>query len=85
MLENNKEEIFANLKDITGKDESFLQIYSGYSEEFDYYSEEKNYMKKTRFIHIDGCHVGESVYNDLIEIANNGGTNDFYRYLGVRK
>ena len=27
----------------------------------------------------------ESVYNDLIEIANNGGTNDFYRYLGVRK
>ena len=24
-------------------------------------------------------------YNDLIEIANNGGTNDFYRYLGVRK
>ena len=27
----------------------------------------------------------ESVYNDLTEIANNGGTNDFYRYLGVRK
>ena len=27
----------------------------------------------------------ESVYNDLIEIVNNGGTNDFYRYLGVRK
>ncbi len=27
----------------------------------------------------------ESVYNDLIEIANNGGTNNFYRYLGVRK
>lgn len=27
----------------------------------------------------------ESVYNDLEEIVNNGGTNDFYRYLGVRK
>lgn len=27
----------------------------------------------------------ENVYNDLAEIANNGGTNDFYRYLGVRK
>ena len=27
----------------------------------------------------------ESVYNDLIEIVNNNGTNDFYRYLGVRK
>ena len=27
----------------------------------------------------------ESVYNDLTEIANNNGTNDFYRYLGVRK
>ncbi len=27
----------------------------------------------------------ESVYNDLIEIVKNGGTNDFYRYLGVRK
>lgn len=27
----------------------------------------------------------ESVYNDLIEIVNNKGTNDFYRYLGVRK
>ena len=27
----------------------------------------------------------ESVYNDLIEIVNNGGTSDFYRYLGVRK
>ena len=27
----------------------------------------------------------ESVYNDLAEIVNNGGTNDFYRYLGVRK
>jgi len=26
----------------------------------------------------------ESVYNDLIDIANNG-TTDFYRYLGVRK
>ncbi|SEQ56166.1 radical SAM additional 4Fe4S-binding SPASM domain-containing protein [Treponema bryantii] len=66
LLDNNKDEIFTNLKDITGKDKSFLQIYSGYSEEFDYYSEAKNYMKKTRFIHIDGCHVGESVYNDLV-------------------
>ena len=27
----------------------------------------------------------ESVYNDLAEIVNNNGTNDFYRYLGVRK
>ena len=27
----------------------------------------------------------ESVYTDLTEIANNNGTNDFYRYLGVRK
>ena len=27
----------------------------------------------------------ESVYTDLTEIANNGETNDFYRYLGVRK
>ena len=27
----------------------------------------------------------ESVYTDLTEIANNGGTDDFYRYLGVRK
>ena len=27
----------------------------------------------------------ESVYNDLTEIVNNNGTNDFYRYLGVRK
>ncbi len=27
----------------------------------------------------------ESVYNDLSEIVKNGGTNDFYRYLGVRK
>ena len=27
----------------------------------------------------------ESVYNDLADIANQGGTNDFYRYLGVRK
>jgi len=27
----------------------------------------------------------ESVFTDLSEIANNGGTNDFYRYLGVRK
>ena len=27
----------------------------------------------------------ESVYNDLAEIAKNGGTNDFYRYLGLRK
>ena len=27
----------------------------------------------------------ESVYNDLAEIAKNGGTDDFYRYLGVRK
>jgi pyruvate ferredoxin oxidoreductase alpha subunit len=27
----------------------------------------------------------ESVFTDLTEIANNGGTNDFYRYLGVRK
>ena len=27
----------------------------------------------------------ESVYNDLTEIANNGGTNNFYRYLGLRK
>lgn len=27
----------------------------------------------------------ESVYTDLVEIANNGGTDDFYRYLGVRK
>ena len=27
----------------------------------------------------------ESVYNDLADIANKGGTNDFYRYLGVRK
>ena len=27
----------------------------------------------------------ESVYNDLTEIIRNGGTNDFYRYLGVRK
>ena len=27
----------------------------------------------------------ESVYTDLTEIANNGVTNDFYRYLGVRK
>lgn len=27
----------------------------------------------------------EKVYTDLEEIAKNGGTNDFYRYLGVRK
>ncbi|MBR3721010.1 MAG: pyruvate ferredoxin oxidoreductase [Clostridia bacterium] len=27
----------------------------------------------------------ESVYNDLAEIVKNGGTDDFYRYLGVRK
>ena len=27
----------------------------------------------------------ENVYNDLTEIVNNNGTNDFYRYLGVRK
>ena len=27
----------------------------------------------------------ESVYTDLAEIAANGGTNDFYRYLGLRK
>ncbi|MCR5146483.1 MAG: pyruvate ferredoxin oxidoreductase [Clostridia bacterium] len=27
----------------------------------------------------------ESVYNDLSEIVKNGGTDDFYRYLGVRK
>ena len=27
----------------------------------------------------------ESVYTDLTEIVNNNGTNDFYRYLGVRK
>ncbi len=27
----------------------------------------------------------ESVYTDLAEIATNGGTNDFYRYLGLRK
>ena len=27
----------------------------------------------------------ESVYTDLAEIAKNGGTNDFYRYLGLRK
>ena len=27
----------------------------------------------------------ESVYTDLAEIAQNGGTNDFYRYLGLRK
>ena len=27
----------------------------------------------------------ESVYKDLAEIAKNGGTDDFYRYLGVRK
>ena len=27
----------------------------------------------------------ESVYNDLTKIANDGETNDFYRYLGVRK
>ena len=27
----------------------------------------------------------ESVFTDLTEIANNSGTNDFYRYLGVRK
>ena len=27
----------------------------------------------------------ESVYTDLAEIAKNGETNDFYRYLGVRK
>ena len=27
----------------------------------------------------------ESVYNDLTEIVKNGGTNDFYRYLGLRK
>lgn len=27
----------------------------------------------------------ESVYEDLTEIAKNGGTNDFYRYLGLRK
>ncbi len=27
----------------------------------------------------------ESVYNDLAKIADNGGTDDFYRYLGVRK
>ena len=27
----------------------------------------------------------ESVYNDLTEIANNGGTDNFYRYLGLRK
>lgn len=27
----------------------------------------------------------ESVYEDLAEIAKNGGTNDFYRYLGLRK
>lgn len=27
----------------------------------------------------------ESVYNDLQELAKNGETNDFYRYLGVRK
>ena len=27
----------------------------------------------------------ESVYTDLTEIAKNGGTNNFYRYLGLRK
>lgn len=27
----------------------------------------------------------ESVYNDLTQIANDGETTDFYRYLGVRK
>ncbi|MBR2786621.1 MAG: pyruvate ferredoxin oxidoreductase [Clostridia bacterium] len=27
----------------------------------------------------------ESVYTDLGEVANNGGTSDFYRYLGLRK
>ena len=66
LLDKNKEEIFNNLKDITGKDKKCLQIYSGYSEEFDYYSEAREYLKKTRFIHIDGCHVGENVYNDLV-------------------
>ena len=27
----------------------------------------------------------EKVYTDLVEIVKNGGTDDFYRYLGVRK
>jgi pyruvate ferredoxin oxidoreductase alpha subunit len=27
----------------------------------------------------------ESVFNDLAEIAKNGGTDDYYRYLGLRK
>lgn len=66
LLDNNKDEIFASLKEITGKDKSYLQIYPGYSEEFEYYSEAKQYLKKTRFIHIDGCHVGENVFNDLV-------------------
>ena len=66
LLDNNKDEIFASLKEITGKDKSYLQIYPGYSEDFEYYSEAKQYLKKTRFIHIDGCHVGENVFNDLI-------------------